>query len=107
MKVGLISEDTLSDQNGLPLGSHKNGHPYFWGYNQFSSICPPCSYVYCLLCGQQVERAWPGDRDRIARMSLVEEVGDKRINMAYLSIVGSHAVNGVAAIHSDIIRNDT
>lgn len=41
------------------------------------------------------------------RMSMVEEDGEKRINMAYLSIVGSHAINGVAAIHSNIIKNET
>lgn len=38
-------------------------------------------------------------------MSLVEEDGEKRINMAHLCIVGSHAVNGVAEIHSQIIRD--
>lgn len=41
-------------------------------------------------------------------MSLVEEgFGEKSINMAHLSIVGSHAVNGVAALHSEIIKNST
>lgn len=44
--------------------------------------------------------------DRLRRMSLVEEEGCKRINMAYLAIVGSHAVNGVARIHSDILKRD-
>jgi len=38
-------------------------------------------------------------------MSLVEEEGEKRINMAHLCIVGSHAVNGVAAIHSQILKD--
>lgn len=38
------------------------------------------------------------------RMSLIEEGGQKRINMAHLCIVGSHAVNGVAQIHSDILK---
>lgn len=44
--------------------------------------------------------------DRQRSMSLVEEHGEKKINMALLSIVGSHAVNGVAALHSEIIKRD-
>ena len=40
-------------------------------------------------------------------MSVVEEDGVKRINMAYLCIVSCHAINGVAAIHSDIIKTQT
>jgi starch phosphorylase len=55
----------------------------------------------------QVRQRWPGDEDRLSRMSLVEEDGEKRINMAYLSIVGTHATNGVAQIHSTILRTDT
>ncbi|CAH0386748.1 unnamed protein product [Bemisia tabaci] len=55
---------------------------------------------------QQVQAKFPGDMDRMRRMSLIEEDGEKRVNMAHLSIVGSHAVNGVAAIHSDIIKKD-
>lgn len=43
---------------------------------------------------------------RMQAMSLVEEHGEKRINMALLSVVGSHAVNGVARIHSEIIKKD-
>lgn len=50
---------------------------------------------------------WPGDADRMRRMSLVEEGEEKKINMAHLSIVGSHAVNGVAAIHSEILKTTT
>ncbi|XP_046577563.1 glycogen phosphorylase, muscle form-like [Haliotis rubra] len=56
---------------------------------------------------QEVRAKWPGDEDRIRRMSLVEEHGEQRINMAHLAIVGSHAVNGVAAIHSEIIKRET
>lgn len=55
---------------------------------------------------QQVQAKFPGDMDRMRRMSLIEEEGEKRVNMAHLSIVGSHAVNGVAAIHSEIIKAD-
>jgi starch phosphorylase len=47
---------------------------------------------------------FPGDEARIRRMSLVEEDGEKRINMGYLCIVGSHTVNGVAQIHSDLLK---
>nr|CAB3265335.1 glycogen phosphorylase, brain form [Phallusia mammillata] len=54
---------------------------------------------------ENVSKHFPDDPDRLRRMSLVEEEGEKRINMAHLCIVGSHAVNGVAAIHSEIIRN--
>uniref|UniRef100_A0A8B9KKS9 Alpha-1,4 glucan phosphorylase n=1 Tax=Astyanax mexicanus TaxID=7994 RepID=A0A8B9KKS9_ASTMX len=49
---------------------------------------------------------FPGDLDRMRRMSLVEEDGEKKVNMAHLCIVGSHAVNGVAEIHSTIIKTD-
>ncbi|ODN04260.1 Glycogen phosphorylase [Orchesella cincta] len=55
---------------------------------------------------KQVEKMWPGDMARLGRMSMVEEYGEKKINMAYLSIVGSHAINGVAALHSEIIKAD-
>lgn len=48
---------------------------------------------------------FPGDVNRLQRMSLIEEGDPKRINMAHLCVVGSHAVNGVARIHSDIVKN--
>lgn len=54
---------------------------------------------------QEVAAKWPGDLDRMRRMSLVEEEGEKRVNMAHLSIVGSHAINGVARIHSEILKD--
>ncbi|XP_061854331.1 glycogen phosphorylase, liver form [Colius striatus] len=47
---------------------------------------------------------FPDDVDRLRRMSLIEEGGSKRINMAHLCIVGSHAINGVAKIHSEIVK---
>lgn len=47
---------------------------------------------------------FPGDVDRMRRMSLIEEGPQKKINMAHLCIVGAHAVNGVARIHSDILK---
>ncbi|XP_030069867.1 glycogen phosphorylase, liver form [Microcaecilia unicolor] len=53
----------------------------------------------------RISALFPEDVDRLRRMSLIEEEGVKRINMAHLCIVGSHAVNGVAKIHSDIVKN--
>ncbi|XP_059952208.1 glycogen phosphorylase, liver form isoform X1 [Mesoplodon densirostris] len=53
----------------------------------------------------KIAALFPKDVDRLRRMSLIEEEGGKRINMAHLCIVGSHAVNGVAKIHSDIVKN--
>ena len=50
---------------------------------------------------------FPGDAARVARMSLVEEGQTKSIRMANLAIVGSHSTNGVAAIHSDLLRKTT
>ena len=46
----------------------------------------------------------PGDTDMLRRMSIVDESGNKRIRMAYLAIVGSHKVNGVAQIHTDLMK---
>ncbi|XP_049764268.1 glycogen phosphorylase [Schistocerca cancellata] len=55
---------------------------------------------------EEVGKKYPGDLDKLRRMSLIEEHGEKRVNTAHLCIVGSHAVNGVAAIHSDILKKD-
>ena len=46
---------------------------------------------------------WPGDKDKQARMSLIDENGEKAVRMAYLAIVGSFSVNGVAALHSKLL----
>ncbi|QXP83802.1 glycogen/starch/alpha-glucan phosphorylase [Methylococcus sp. Mc7] len=52
----------------------------------------------------EVRAKFPGDEARVARMSLIGEEGDKRVRMAHLATVGSHAVNGVAALHSDLLK---
>lgn len=54
----------------------------------------------------EVSKKFPGDTDRLRRMSLVEEEGEKKINMAHLAIVCSHKINGVARIHSEILKKD-
>jgi len=45
----------------------------------------------------------PGDGDFLSRLSLIDERGERRVRMAHLSIVGSHRVNGVSALHSDLL----
>ncbi|MEY3288733.1 MAG: hypothetical protein RLZZ419_975 [Pseudomonadota bacterium] len=52
----------------------------------------------------EVRRRYPGDDQRVARLSLIDETGDKRVRMAHLACVGSHAINGVAALHSELLK---
>ncbi|MBI1921819.1 MAG: glycogen/starch/alpha-glucan phosphorylase [Geobacter sp.] len=52
----------------------------------------------------EVNRRYPGDTGRIARMSIIEENGPRLIRMAHLAIVGSHSVNGVSKIHTEILK---
>ncbi|CAH0559977.1 unnamed protein product [Brassicogethes aeneus] len=80
-----------------------------WPVTMLESILPrhlEIIYHINFLHMKNVEKKWPGDFDKMRAMSLIEEDGEKRVNMAHLSIVGSHAVNGVARIHSEIIKAD-
>lgn len=52
---------------------------------------------------KEVSRKWPGDTERLVRMSIIEEGDVKNVRMAYLAIVGSFSVNGVAALHSQLL----
>jgi starch phosphorylase len=52
----------------------------------------------------RVEEKWPGDVDRRRRMSVIEEGDHPRVRMAYLAIAGSFSVNGVAALHTDLLQ---
>jgi starch phosphorylase len=51
----------------------------------------------------EVRSKFPGDEARVKRMSIIDESGEKYIRMAHLAVVGSHAVNGVAALHTDLL----
>ena len=52
---------------------------------------------------REIATRWPGDNDRIRRMSLIQEEPNREVRMAYLAVVGSHSVNGVAALHSELL----
>jgi len=52
---------------------------------------------------REVSSRWPGDNERMRRMSIIEEGAVPQVRMAYLAIVGSFSVNGVAALHSQLL----
>jgi starch phosphorylase len=54
---------------------------------------------------KQVSWKYPGDVERLKRMSLIEEGENRSVRMAYLAIVGSHSVNGVAQLHTDLLKS--
>jgi starch phosphorylase len=55
---------------------------------------------------EEVRQKFPGDNGKLERMSLIEENWERKVRMAHLCIVGSHSVNGVAALHSEILKTD-
>jgi starch phosphorylase len=52
---------------------------------------------------EEVRARFPGDEARVARMSIIDEAGERAVRMAHLAVVGSHTVNGVAAMHSRLL----
>ncbi|HSN99922.1 MAG TPA: glycogen/starch/alpha-glucan phosphorylase [Candidatus Nanopelagicales bacterium] len=54
---------------------------------------------------REVISTFPHDEDRVRRMSIIEEGPERRVRMAHLAVVGSHSVNGVARLHSDLVRS--
>ncbi|HLS28973.1 MAG TPA: glycogen/starch/alpha-glucan family phosphorylase, partial [Opitutales bacterium] len=55
---------------------------------------------------QEVEKRWPGDAEKKAQLSLIEEGEPKMVRMAHLAVVGSFSVNGVAALHTELLKKD-
>jgi len=54
----------------------------------------------------EVEARWPGDDAKKAAMSIIEEGNPKMVRMAYLAVVASHSINGVAALHTELLKKD-
>ncbi len=52
-----------------------------------------------------VNHRFPGDTDLLTRVSIIDETHGRRIRMAHLAVVGSHTVNGVAALHSELLKS--
>ncbi len=78
-----------------------------WPVRLFEQLLPrPLEIIYEINARflSQVRQRWPGDNDRVRRMSLIEEGPEPQIRMAWLAIVGSSSVNGVAALHSELLK---
>ncbi len=78
-----------------------------WGVELFERMLPrhmKIIYEINRLFLEEVNYLHPGDIDILRRMSLIEEEPEKKIRMAHLAIVGSHSVNGVAALHTQILK---
>jgi len=80
-----------------------------WGLGLFGTLLPRhLEIIYeinrCFL--EAIRLKFPGDHDRLARMSLIDEAGERYVRMAHLACVGSHAINGVAALHSELLKQD-
>ena len=55
---------------------------------------------------KEVEAKWPGDLEKVRKLSLIEEGNHQMVRMANLSVVGCHSVNGVAALHTQLLKSD-
>jgi starch phosphorylase len=78
-----------------------------WPLRWFQSLLPRVADIICEINRRfldAVRAQFPGDEGRIRRVSLIEEGAVKKVRMANLAIVGSHSTNGVAAIHSELLR---
>jgi starch phosphorylase len=78
-----------------------------WSVPLFQNLLPrhlQIIYDINLFFLQSVERKFPKDRELLGRVSIIEESQPKMIRMAFLAIVGSQKVNGVAELHSDLIK---
>ena len=78
-----------------------------WPVSVFEKLLPRHMQVVYEINGRflkELVAQYPGDPDRLGRMSLIDEGGGKKIRMAFLAIIGSHSVNGVSELHSKLLR---
>lgn len=80
-----------------------------WGVGLFERVLPRHLQIIFEINSRfmkVLEAKWPGDDGKKRVCSLIEEAGGKYVRMANLSVVGSHAVNGVAALHTALLKKD-
>jgi glycogen phosphorylase len=81
-----------------------------WSADLFAKLLPRHLEIIYEINHRFLEdvRTWfPKDDKLIARLSLIEEGHEKKIRMAHLACVGSHSINGVAALHTELLKKDT
>jgi starch phosphorylase len=101
-----LTQRTLAYTNHTLLPEALEQWPLVW----FETLLPRhleiIVEINCRLL-DAVRRRFPGDEGRVARTSLIEEGASQHVRMANLAIVGSHSTNGVAALHSALLRSTT
>jgi starch phosphorylase len=78
-----------------------------WSVSLFKQLLPRLMEIIFEINAHflaEVSAHWPGDKARLTRMSLIEEGDVQQVRMAYLAIVGSYSVNGVAELHSRLLQ---
>lgn len=78
-----------------------------WSVSLFQRLLPRVMEIIFEINARflhEVSSRWPGDSKRLARLSLIEEGHEQQVRMAYLAIVGSFSVNGVAELHSKLLQ---
>jgi starch phosphorylase len=79
-----------------------------WSLSLFASVLPrhlEIIYEINRRFLDEVRIKFPGDEGKVARMSIIDESGEKFVRMANLAVIGSHAVNGVAELHSELVKS--
>ena len=80
-----------------------------WGLDLFGSLLPRhLELIYEINSRflQQVRIKYPGNADVLKRVSIIDEEGRKAVRMAHLATIASHHVNGVAALHSELVKSE-
>ncbi|MFT7234839.1 MAG: starch phosphorylase [Methylophagaceae bacterium] len=78
-----------------------------WPVHMFARLLPRVLEIIYEINARflnEVAKKWPGDKQRLIRLSIIEEDGQQQVRMAHLAIVGSFSVNGVAALHSELLQ---
>ena len=116
MRILLLDEHNLTWERGWEIVTLTFGYTNhtmlpealeLWGVPLFERVLPRHTQIIFEInrrLMEVVEAKWPGDDQKKAVCSIVEEGGQKAFRMANLAVVGSHAVNGVAALHTELLK---